>query len=614
MKTIQSLSVNKKNIVVIFLFVVVFFQQKNIAQNLFLPFIDDFSSYVGVPNKNLWVNYGANVNRGYQFLPPTIGVVTLDVLNAKGEIYPQAGTYTFAADTLQSKPIRLDSIKQPIQKKLMPSDSLYLSFFIQPGGCYGNMWERIGSFPSNKDSIILQFYKFNQNSWQTVWSIKGTSIDSIYAKYSMYYLRVMIPIIDTAYFNEEFMFRFINYGSLDDNPAYSYISNSSQWNLDYIYLNAFRSQNDTTFRDIAFVNPAPSMLKEYSSVPAKHFSPDMLKDSLDITLINLYSSVLNSNYKYFITDTLNNELYSYNGGFENIVSYPKTRKFQTAQKHAKPESPYVFAPNDGDKFLITHIVTEGVGQDNIRYNDTMRYIQYFGNYFSYDDGTSEAGIGVEPTNSSAFALGFNLLTTDTLYSIDIYFNKAYENSNMKPFTISIYNATDDTLQQPNEEIYKTAKFSPRFDSLDKFIRYVLEEPLVLPKGNFFVAVQSISKTYLNIGFDQNSDARGHIYERKANIWSQVFLKGAPMIRPCFGYKAVGVENIAKNNDLFKIYPNPANDYITVECQDGKTIQIFDLSGRLLIEQKARMLDVSGLRCGIYIVKIDNEVKKLVVTR
>lgn len=597
----------------VFIILCVAFGFKATAQGVFLPFVDDFSAYQGEPNKELWANYGAEVNRGYQFLPPTIGVVTLDLLDNSGRLYSQAGTYTFAADTLQSKSIRLDSARIPTQKKLIPSDSLYLSFFIQPAGGYGNMWEAIGSAPSKNDSIVLQFYKSNQSLWQTVWSIKGTCVDSIYAKDSVYWIYVLIPIVDTSYFNQNFSFRFINYGSLDDNPSYAYVANASQWNIDYIYLGSNRSYTDTAFRDVAFVDPAPSMIKSYTSVPAKHFDVSMLKDSLDIRIVNLYSSTLNSNYNYYITDSAGNELYTYNGGFENIVSYMQRHQFQTAQKHAKPEAPYVFQPRAEDKFTITHIVSEGVGQDNIKSNDTMRFVQYFGNYFSYDDGTAEAGIGVEPTNNSVLAVGYNLLETDTLYSVDIYFNLAYQQANIKPFYIIIYDCSEDSLQQPNNVVYRNSKLTPVFDSLNKFVKYTLDEPVVL-NGRFFVGLQSISKTYLNIGFDQNNDARGNVFEKKTTSWEAVFLKGAPMIRPCFGYKSVSLNDVAKQDNLLKIYPNPAKDYIYVETKAGSKIQLFDMSGRLLIEQKDKLFDVSNLNNGIYIIKANNDVKKLVIAR
>lgn len=592
------------------------------AQSVFLPFKDDFSSYTGKPDSTLFVNHGCNVNSGYQYLPPTIGVVTLDILNSKGEIYPQANVYSFSADTLESVSIRMDSIMEPTAKRLALSDSVYFSFFVQPGGSMGNMWERIGIAPSSKDSIVLQFYKSNQNVWQSVWQMNGTSLDSIYAKDSVYFLQNMIAVNDTAYFNKDFRFRFINFGSLDSNPSYDYVSNRSQWNIDYIYMNINRSQADTTIRDIAFVNPAPSLLKYFTAIPSKHFTAEYMKDSLDIRIANLYSSTLNSNYSFSISDSQGNNLYTYQGGYENIVSYPKTHSFQTAPNHSRPAVNYVFSPEENSKYIITHIVVEGVGQDYTRENDTTRFTQVFSNYFAYDDGTSESGIGVEANSSSAFAVKYPLLTQDTLYAVDIYFNQSWQNANLKPFYLSIYNATDDSISLPNEEIYSSARLTPAFDSLDKFTRYNLDYPLILPSGDFFICLQSASRTYLNIGFDQNNDASNFMFEKKQNEWSNVFLKGAPMIRPLFGAITVGITDIVNNESAINIYPNPASDFVIIENKNYNNnisyIEIYSINGKLLkriqSNYNSTTIDIRNLNNGIYILKIGNIRKKLIIAR
>jgi hypothetical protein len=136
----------------------------------------------------------------------------------------------------------------------------------------------------------------------------------------MYFRYVLIPITQEKYFNNDFRFRFFNYASLDSNPSYEYVSNCDQWNLDYIYLSYNRTKGDSTFRDLSFVNPAPSLLKKYQAMPARQFRNSEMKDSLNISIVNLYSTALNSNYRYDITDKNNNEVGSYNGGFENIYS------------------------------------------------------------------------------------------------------------------------------------------------------------------------------------------------------------------------------------------------------------------------------------------------------
>ena len=61
---------------------------KNIETNYNqIPFVDDFSSYQGLPNQLKWQSTNVIVNSNYQFNPPTVGVVTLDVIDIFGKLY-----------------------------------------------------------------------------------------------------------------------------------------------------------------------------------------------------------------------------------------------------------------------------------------------------------------------------------------------------------------------------------------------------------------------------------------------------------------------------------------------------------------------------------------------
>jgi len=124
---------------------------------ILLPFIDDFSDYTGYPDTALWIGRQAYVNQSFAVAPPTIGCVTLDAVNERGFVYDHATTSPFPADTLLSKPIRLDSIFTPFPQPLRPADSVYFSFFYQPGGGLGEPWNRLGDAPETEDSLLLEF-------------------------------------------------------------------------------------------------------------------------------------------------------------------------------------------------------------------------------------------------------------------------------------------------------------------------------------------------------------------------------------------------------------------------------------------------------------------------
>ena len=72
----------------------------------------------------------------------------------------------------------------------------------------------------------------------------------------------------------------------------------------------------------------------------------------------------------------------------------------------------------------------------------------------------------------------------------------------------------------------------------------------------------------------------------------------------------------------KIYPNPASDFIVMECAENEVVSIYDLLGNLVLNAKSTnnliRLDVSNLIEGIYYVVINKNntliSKKLLINR
>lgn len=578
-------------------------QKRQFSDDIFLPFIDDFSNYVGIPNPDKWESFGAVVNCSYQFNPPSVGVATLDATDIYGKLYAHATSSPFYADTLASRSIRLDSVLSPYGIALSPSDSVYLSFYVQPAGGSGKQWEMIGSRPSSEDSIILEFYS-PETGWSRIWSMGGEHADSLYNRYGSYYKYVLIPITDQTYFNKEFRFRFRNMASLSNSSLSSYIGNCDQWNIDYVYLNRNRSFEDTSRRDLAFVEPAPSMLKRYQAMPSRQFKQDEMADSLHIKIVNLADMALSSTYKYEITNESGMRLYSYDGGFENISPYSQTQQYQTSPNHARPTVDFVFDinPERWYAFDIIHTIKEGVGQDWLPANDTIRFKQIFEDYFAYDDGTAENGIGVEPISGSHLAVRYDLNEKDTLSAVDIYFNTSLDEGNFKPFFICVWTCENGL---PAEMIYKSEKLIPRSDSLNRFARFVLDESIVLSAGSFFISLQTKGNDYLNIGFDRNTNSSEYTFSKTGSDWQQSFEKGSVMMRPYFGYRAsVGLYEVDASR--IKIYPNPASTKVYLQNCDGLLKRLFDMNGRMLLQTRENEIDISRFDCGVYILQVADE--------
>jgi len=291
---------------------------KSLQAALKLPFVDDFSNYTGYPDSNLWADDYVFINQQFALFPPTLGVATFDALDPNGFMYSWSTTFAFPADTLTSQPIRLDSIFQPIYKAIRPSDSLYLSFYFQPGGGRGPMWTRIGNAPDPEDSLLLEFYSPSLQQWNEVWSTQGMPLDSIYLTDSLYFKYVLIPITDSAsYYSNGFQFRFRNFCSLGTLSNPSWASNCDEWNIDYVYLGVNRSMNDTVLNDLTFVEAAPSFLKNYQAMPAEQFKSTDLKDSLYMVLSNIDDTIHPSYYRYEIRDASGNLVHTEDRGEEN---------------------------------------------------------------------------------------------------------------------------------------------------------------------------------------------------------------------------------------------------------------------------------------------------------
>lgn len=266
--------------------------RKSVKSVLELPFIDDFAKTTTYPDSELWMDSLAFVNITYSIEPPSIGVATLDAINGSGNIYSNASNDAFPADTLTSRIINLN----------YPGDNtLYLSFFYQPGG--------LGDTPEKNDSLLLEFYSENLKTWIKVWSASFSAKDSLLKEHYSFddtiinikgdtltdlktlFQQVIVPVQGENFLNDTFQFRFRNYASLAAETDYEGMtSNSDHWNLDFIRLDKVRSINDTIINDITINQPMHSLLKDYDAIPWHHYGviySDAMIDTISIFCRNL---------------------------------------------------------------------------------------------------------------------------------------------------------------------------------------------------------------------------------------------------------------------------------------------------------------------------------------
>jgi len=595
-----------------------------------LPFFEDFSNYTGYPNEKLFIDRQAFVNNTFPVFAPTIGVVTLDAINEYGEIYPHLTTVSQGADTLTSRYIRLDSLFfEGIVRKITPADSIYFSFFFQPGGgglVSAGTEENVGNQPEVNDSLVLEFGYLlvledtAYTVWDHIWSTPGFNIrEWTSVNPHEYFRQILIPITAEKYLCNNFQFRFRNYASLEPQPGMiGWEGNVDQWHIDYIRLDVNRHQNDRFTNDLAFVSPTTSFLKNYQAMPWNQFQPADMKTNFTNQLTNLNSEengTRTATYRYTITKN----------GYP-VYEHPITgaidiRPYVTNGVHTNPYQalPDIsFTPpvlTDTTTFVITHVFQNATGavHDFWVANDTCVFEQKFYNYYAYDDGTAEYGYCLNNQHNIAyFAMKFSLRRPDSLSAIRIWFNQTKNSENKDArFTIVVW---EDKDGQPGKELYAFEDNQPQFaEQFWDFVEYAFDKKIQV-FGTFWVGFKQHGNVQLNIGFDQNTDSRAFFRFNTRGIWEQSVFKGTPMLRPVFGELDLSICCLPPQATT-TIRPNPANDWVEImnyKLQISK-VEIYDVMGRKMKGEGRKekgegvwWLNISHLSAGIYFIKIHKE--------
>ena len=130
-------------------------------------------------------------------------------------------------------------------------DSVALSFWYQSGGIANGA-------DAGEDSLIVEFRNTAEDDpWQWVWSTEGIDDDTAFHP-------VVIPIVGTEYFHNEFQFRILNYGALEGNV--------DTWHLDFVRVDEDGMEPAPLFEEVAFVAPPTSFLRHpWTAMPWPHF-------------------------------------------------------------------------------------------------------------------------------------------------------------------------------------------------------------------------------------------------------------------------------------------------------------------------------------------------------
>ncbi len=600
---------------------------------LVLPFFDDFSKGFSLPDPDKWQNSYVLVNQTYAINPPTIGVATFDAINQYGKLYNLKDS--IPADTLTSQPINLS---------LPESDSIYLSFQYQPKGL-GEAPDTTDNAHFGCDSLVLEFFAVAENKWIRTFSVSAyfgsnkvkekhhlsnTIITQKAPDISKHFFNVMLPITDERFRKNGFQFRFMNYASFPPNTQYPSIrGNGDHWHIDLVYLDSGRIATDTILNDVAFSKPIKSFLKNYESIPWKHFTSQAMLAELTNPLsfkiqyryLGAGPQPVNLNRVFTISNlSIPNNSYEFTGDVEVI------NPFQTIDYSRGYEYAFLSNWSDSAKYSMECRLEmiDLSPTPYLNWNDTARYTQQFFNYYAYDDGSAEKGYGLygEGAQNGMVALKYHTYVSDSLKGILIYFNQLLDfGPKNKWFDLVVWNNNNG---KPGTELYRKTVLKPT-SAYNKDTLYKIDEKLKL-SGDFWIGTVNSTDDMLNIGFDLNNNHGDRLYYNLTGTWVNSTYEGSLMMKPVFGKFALGQTGIEKPaiRTEFTIYPNPATNQISINLLDGEhpeKIRIVNLAGQIVLSKPydSNSIDVSNLSTGIYLFQLTlrnqtTTTKKLVIIK
>lgn len=575
-----------------------------------LPIYDDFSYEGPVPSDELWLDQEVYVNTELPTNPRSVGVATFDGLSNRGRPY---GIGYGDSDRLTSTYLNTSS------------GDWTLSFWLQRGG--------LSDRPELQDSLILQF-RNSSDEWISVREFTGIPANQPFFIQDTF--RFFVEQITEPYQHDRFQFRFINYG---DRTGFR-----DAWHLDYLRLDNNPSAS-SVFNDIAFTRKPEFILATYTSMPWRHFQPQLgsaLADSIDVGVYNHFATAQNASPSSALLEELVTGINPFgsvptlfNGLEVNLQNgVPINRNYSLmgdATGFSDVWDPYTTSMGSTDfdnedvlDFRLTYSLqnTSQEGEEFVTRNDEVSRTTRFSNYFAYDDGTAESAI--ETSAGQQVALAFEATVSDTIQGVRFHFPHTTEDFTSQEMRLKIWIGELD--DEPDYDLkYQPAYASTFFDTLQGFTSYELLDangepaPLAIPAGPFYVGWEQVSTCQFGrciaVGYDRNRpQGLSSIFVNPGGGWEPLsgVTQGALMLRPVMsGGEPVGTTSTTDLTDAaaVRIYPNPSRDIIYIEGPEwanDATVEVYGNTGQLLLQQAySDSVNISNLPAGVYFVRLQD---------
>lgn len=525
-------------------------------------FFDDFTYTGPLPDSTRWFLSGSDIEAPYvnahrAINPPTWGVASFDGTNRFNEPYNTASLSNGLCDRLTTHYIDL----APFQA----ADDLKLSFALQAQGK--------GEAPEVTDSFFVYFYLPELNQQDQVFAAAGSANGA--------FKQVIIPINKPEYFRTQFQVIFESHGSQN--------GKLDEWHLDYVYLNAGRTGQDTFFHDIAPTEVLHPPLSPYTAIPMAHFDPG------------------------------SNFMRPYRIGFNNLSLLNKAPIVQAEITDPKGSNPFVglyaqdqvlqlpslsrrdllYNAFSNQYFLqageISLSVAVPSSNDLVNSNNILRETYRIDSVFAYDDGEADRSIGLN--KAWGLANRFIIQQPDTLKAIWISF---VPTMNFNPVTTA-------TTYMENQVFRLTIWKDAHPDSIaaqqiagakvkygdqpDHFERFALTEPIAV-SDTFWVGIVQASATPLGIGFDTQYEGKGLVWRDSSGVWTPIREKGVLMVRPELqsrtNFGPAAVEQVMAGKP-FQILPNPVRDFQLSIHYQGPVLSLY----------QGRLFSVDGVTIATY---------------